>query len=148
MVDISTSVIVSFFSVVVSVIALYRTIAVTTDSRRGIVLQQYCEIFRNSSLNSNVLKQLYLGTADNLSLYEKLMFLQFYKELFLLIQSNNRMKREVASFMFAKYAEDILNCDNFWNPHMKRNCLPEKEKIQLKLFVDEVKQYNIKTLTI
>lgn len=143
MVNIEFADIVTFISIVASLVAsfcaLHKSTQTTTDSRRGIVLHQFSEEFRNKNSISNVLKCVYSDSADKLSLEDKIRFIHFYKELYLQVKTNNRMKVDVASFMFLKYAEDVLKCNDFWDSLSSKGGITPEDKAQLDFFVKELK---------
>lgn len=141
MVDNPFTEIIAITSIIVSIIAIYRSTKTTTDSRRGIVLQKYSEEIRRDNPVSNALMKFYSGKVDSLSFFEKIRILHFFKDLNVQVASG-RISSEVVLYMFLRFAEDILKCDAFWcHQSQCERCIVD-DKAELEKFVLKIKKSN------
>lgn len=115
MVEVHIPELTSLLAIVISVLSLIITITTTVSSRRGIVFKQYCDEFRNDPSIKKVIQVINnREDLNKISSYEISVFLFFYKELFLQIKTNNRIKKEVVSLMFLNYAKIIVKNKDIW----------------------------------
>lgn len=86
--------------------------------------------------------------------YDIELFLRFFEELYLLIHSKNRMKPEIAKSMFSYYAILAWDTNDLWQKlatsnkttiDVERN---SEDWLLFRLFVNEMKNMNIKNLSI
>lgn len=119
MVTISLTELIALLSVIVSLFALNRTNKTAVDSRRGIVLKQYCDTIRQKGTLYNIIDKIHDGKSADVSLSEKLEVFMSLKELHLQINSN-RIHKDVASILFIRFVDDLLNCKEFWESDNNR----------------------------
>lgn len=91
---------------------------------------------------------------DKVHIYDIEIFLRFFEELYLLIHSENRMKPEIARYMFSYYAILAWDSDELWGRLASANNTSiEAERssedwTMFRSFVEEMKTINSKSITI
>lgn len=74
------------------------------EATRSKILADYNWHFMQNKSIQNVINALIEDKYDKVSIYDIEIFFRFYEEIYILIHSNNRMKPEIAKYMFAYYA--------------------------------------------
>lgn len=81
---------------------------------RSRILADYNWHYMQNDSIKNVINALHKNNFSSISAYDIEMFMRFFEELYMLIHTDNRMKKDVSRYMFSFYA--IMACDSelFW----------------------------------
>lgn len=126
----------------------------TREATRSKILEDYNWHFMTSNSIKVVIKSLLDNDYSNLHAYDMEMFMRFYEELYLLIHSENRMKMEIARYMFSYYAIMAWDSESFWNrlsetTHENVDSIKGAEGWRMfRNFVEEMRTVNVEYITI
>lgn len=123
-----------------------KDIKFTHEATRNQMLAEYNQRYSQNISIQKVVKALMSNEFNDVEAYDAEIFMRFFEELQLLIKSDNKMKKEIACYMFSYYAieayksnkfKDILNGEN----KGEQNKQPDNQEIgsnDWKLFRDFV----------
>lgn len=124
------------------------------EATRSRILAEYNWHYMQNISMRKVIKALLDDDFSKVHVYDMEMFLRFYEELYLLIHSENRMKMEVAKYMFSYYATEAWGKEEFWQ-RMSEMSGESVEALRssddwsmYRKFVFEMKNINVKSITI
>lgn len=124
------------------------------EATRSRILADYNWHYIQNTSMRKVIKALLDDDFSKVHVYDMEMFLRFYEELYLLIHSENRMKKEVAKYMFAYYAIEAWNKEVFWQKMSEMSgesveaLRSSNNWIMYRDFVFEMKNVSVKSITI
>lgn len=124
------------------------------EATRSRILADYNWHYMQNNSVKTIIKALLDNNYSEVHLYDIEMFLRFYEELYLLIHSENRMKMEVAKYMFSYYAIEAWGKEEFWQRMSEMSgesveALRSSEDWSMyRKFVFEMKNINVKSITI
>ncbi len=111
----------SISSAIISFIAVYsvwlqykKEAANNKQATRSRILADYNWHYMQNRSIKNVINALHKNDFSSIRAYDIEMFMRFFEELYMLIHTDNRMKKDVSKYMFSFYA--IMACDSelFW----------------------------------
>ena len=80
---------------------------------RNRMLAEYNQRYSQNTSIQKVVKALMKDNFEGVEAYDAEMFMRFFDELQLLIKSDNKMKKEIACYMFSYYANKASKSDKF-----------------------------------
>lgn len=124
------------------------------EATRSRILADYNRFYASNSSIKIVIKSILDGNFQQLHTYDIEIFLRFYEEIYLLIHSENRMKAEIAKYMFSHYAIAAWDEEQLWTKLIDEShptidsVKTAEEWVLYKKFVEEMKTINSKTIKI
>lgn len=90
-----------------------KDIKFSHEATRNQMLAKYNQYYSQNTSIQKVVKALMKDSFDEVEAYDAEMFMRFFEELQLLIKSDNKMKKEIACYMFSYYAIEASKSDKF-----------------------------------
>lgn len=124
------------------------------EATRSRILADYNRFYASNNSIKLVIKAIINRNYNEVHPYDLEIFLRFYEEIFLLVHTKNRMKGEIAKYMFSFYAIAAWDDDRFWDKlideeHPTIDSVKTAEEWTLyRKFVEEMKTININNIKI
>lgn len=84
------------------------------EATRSKILADYNWHYMQNKSIQLVIKALLDNDFSHLHAYDIEIFMRFFEKLYLLIHSENRMKKEISKYMFSYYAILAWDSESFW----------------------------------
>lgn len=111
----------SISSAIISFIAVYsvwlqykKEAANNKQATRSRILADYNWHYMQNRSIKNVINALHKNDFSSIRAYDIEMFMRFFEELYMLIHTDNRMKKDVSKYMFSFYAIMASDSELFW----------------------------------
>lgn len=101
----------------------------TKVATRSKILADYNWHYMQNKSIQIVIRALLKKDFSKVQAYDIEIFMRFFEELYLLMHSENRMKKEISKYMFSYYAILAWDSENFWQ-RLSETTLESVESLQ------------------